>query len=336
MIWVLGRWGSRALAIFIVFGPALAEVSTSGSFTGTQACPALQSIRKATNPGSVMIEANTAYEVLAQNKANPTHYRVYVEGAQPPERWVAASCGTFDPNGQAAGQVARAGRDGGGASATGMRGTHLLALSWEAAFCAKRTDKPECGQVTATSYSGTHLSLHGLWPQPEGKKYCNVAGNVRDLDAKHAWDQLPEPEISAETMKRLAAVMPGTQSNLQRHEWVVHGSCYGASADAYFARAAGLTEAVNATMVAKVFADSAGQQLKTTAIRAAFDDAFGAGAGERVSVACSGRGENRRISEIRVSLAGDVTGTAGIGDLMRAAKPEQPGCPGGLVVGTGR
>lgn len=320
------------LAFTMVAGPVHAEVATSGSFTGTQACPAMRSIRKGTNPGEVNVEPNKAYEVLAQNKAAASHYRIYVEGAEPPERWVAASCGTFDPNGQVA-------RQGGTSSASGttagVRGTHLLALSWEAAFCAKHSDKSECGEVTATSYSGTHLSLHGLWPQPEGKKYCEVAPDVRDLDSRHAWDQLPEPEMSAETQKKLAAVMPGVQSKLQRHEWIVHGTCYGGNADAYFARAAGLTEAVNGSKVSAVFAASAGQPLNTTAIRAAFDDAFGAGAGERVSVACSGRGVNRRITEIRISLAGDVAGTAPIGDLMRAAKPEQPGCPGGLVVGPG-
>jgi len=325
--------GGIALALMVSIAPVLAEVSTSGTFTGTQACPAMRSMRRATNPGEVFVQPNTAYEVLAQNKAIASHYRIFVDGAEPPERWVAATCGTFDPNGQ----VARApGAAGAAAVAGGVRGTHLLALSWQAAFCAKRPEKTECAAVTPTSRSGTQLSLHGLWPQPEGKKYCNVTPAVRELDAKRAWDQLPEPAMSAETAKRLAAVMPGVQSKLERHEWIVHGTCYGANAEAYFARSAGLTEEVNASKVAKVFAESAGQPLNTSAIRAAFDEAFGEGTGERVSVACSGRGGNRRISEIRISLAGDVVGTAPIGELMRAAKPEQPGCPGGLVVGPGQ
>lgn len=320
------------LALTMAAGTAAqAEVPASGSFTGTQTCPAVQSIRKATNPGDVSVEPNKAYEVLAQNKADATHFRIYVDGASPPERWVAVSCGTFDPNGQ----VARQGGAAAGA-AGGVRGTHLLALSWQPAFCAKRPEKTECAEVTPTSDSGTRLSLHGLWPQPEGKKYCQVAPAVREIDAKRAWDQLPEPEMSAETRKRLAAVMPGVQSKLQRHEWIVHGTCYGANADAYFARSAGLTETVNASKVSKLFADSAGLPLNTEAIRAAFDEAFGEGTGSRVVVACSGRGANRRISEIRLSLAGDVTGTAPLGELMRAARPEQPGCPGGLVVGPGQ
>ena len=126
--------------------------------------------------------------------------------------------------------------------------------------------------------------------------------------------------------------MPGVQSNLQRHEWIVHGTCYGSNADGYFARAAGLAEAIETSKVSRLFADNAGRSVSATAIRAAFDEAFGAGAGQRVSVSCSGRRDNRRITELVISLAGDVKGSAGLGDLMRAAQAIPAGCPGGLVV----
>ena len=64
---------------------------------------------------------------------------------------------------------------------------------------------------------------------------------------------------------------------------------------------------------------------------AAFDDAFGAGAGARVTVSCHGRGDNRKITELIVSLAGDVKGSADLGELMHAAEEVPPGCPSGLV-----
>ena len=126
--------------------------------------------------------------------------------------------------------------------------------------------------------------------------------------------------------------MPGVQSKLQRHEWIVHGTCYGSSADSYFSRAAGLAEAIDASKVAQLFAENAGRNLSADAIRASFDDAFGAGAGARVTVSCSGRGDNRRITELVINLAGDITGSAPLGDLARAADSIDRGCPGGLVL----
>jgi ribonuclease T2 len=280
---------------------ARADVALSGVFTVTHACAAYQSIRKGTNPGAVTVEPTRTYDVLAGNTANPTHYRVTVPGAVPAERWVSAACGEISAAGQASGT-------GNSLGLGGARATHVLALGWQPAFCATHRDKSECRALKSTSSAATRLSLHGLWPQPRGTQYCGVAPNVKQADQKHDWDALPEPVLSADTQKRLAAVMPGVQSKLQRHEWIVHGTCFGGTADAYFARSAGLAEAIDASPVSKLFADNAGKALTATAIRAAFDDAFGVGAGAR-----------------------DVTGTGSLGDLMRAAQTVPAGCPSGLV-----
>jgi ribonuclease T2 len=217
------------------------------------------------------------------------------------------------------------------AGATGNRATHVLAMSWEPAFCSKHQDKTECGELNSSSFGSKNLSLHGLWPQPRGTQYCNVAKDIQQLDTSHRWNDLPEPDMSPETQKRLSAVMPGFKSNLQRHEWIVHGTCYGSNADSYFARSATLAETVNASKVSQLFADNAGKNLSADAIRAAFDDSFGPGSGARVTVSCNGRGPSRKITELTMNLAGDVTGTAGLGDLLRAAQPISAGCPGGLV-----
>ena len=311
-------------------GHAHAEVALTGTFAATQTCPAYQSVRKSTNPGNVNVEQGKTYDVLAKNKPDVTHYRIVVEGAQPAERWVWASCGHFDANGRAVRSPAgAAGADG--AASGGVRATHVLALGWEPAFCAKHADKTECRELTAASFGATHLSLHGLWPQPRGTQYCNVAPDLKQADQNHDWNALLEPGMSADTLKRLSAVMPGVQSKLQWHEWIVHGTCFGGNADAYFARAAGLAEEVAASKVATLFAANAGRNLSADAIRAAFDDAFGAGAGARVAVSCGGRGAGRKITELTINLAGDVTGRAGLGDLMRASQALPAGCPGGLV-----
>lgn len=313
-----------ALALLVsAAGPALAEVPMSGTFTASKDCGAFQSFRNQTNPGDVKIAPGTVYTLLSKNKEEATRYRILVPGATPPERWVETTCGSIEEGATPPGQPATSAEHG-------ARATHVLSLSWEPQFCAKLPDKPECGHLSAASYGATHLSLHGLWPQPRNKQYCNVSSAMAEADKRHDWQSLPEPEISPETMKRLAAVMPGVESVLQRHEWIKHGTCYGASADSYFDRAAALAEAVNGSKVAQAFAGAAGGTLTATGIRAAFDEAFGAGAGNRVTVSCT-PGQNAKITEIIINLAGDVRGTAPLSDLMHAAEPVKPGCPVGFV-----
>jgi ribonuclease T2 len=313
---------------------AHADVPISGSFVATQACPAFQSFRKGTNPGGVQTAPSKTYDVIAKNKPDATHYRIIVEGADPQERWVSVSCGHIDPKGhQTEGSSTSPTAPSASApdSSSAKRATHVLAMSWEPTFCEQHSDKSECHVLSASSFTATHLSLHGLWPQPRGTQYCNVPPAIKDTDDNHDWNDLPEPEMSADTRKHLGDVMPGLQSNLQRHEWIVHGTCFGTNADAYFSRAAALAEAVNASKISQLFADNVGKSLSADAIRAAFDEAFGAGAGTRVTISCHGRGDNRKITELVINLAGDVKGSAVLGDLIHAAPSVPPSCPGGMI-----
>lgn len=314
--------------------PALAKVSVSGSFTTSQACPALQSIRKQTNPGTVMTQPGHTYLVTSKNKDDATYVLLTIEGVQPAERWVSVGCGQM-----ASGAVSTPGMASapGSLPATlpsslgGSAATHVLALGWEPAFCRQHRDKAECMRETAQSPEAKQLSLHGLWPQPRGKAYCGVDRAVAAADRDHDWGSLPEPSLSPATRQRLGAVMPGLQSGLERHEWTVHGTCFGGTADAYFNRAAELVEQVNASAVRGAFVERIGGMMSADEIRAAFDQAFGPGAGARVLVSCPGRGSPRLVGEIVVSLAGDVAGSANLGDLIRAAPPVGPGCPSGLI-----
>jgi ribonuclease T2 len=312
-----------AAALLCLAAPARAEIKLSGTLTAAQACPALQSIRSGANPGEVALEPGRAYRLLAKNRDDATHYLVEIEGASPPRRWVGIGCGTADA-GAAPPAQARAG-DGGGA-----RASHILALSWQAGFCATHPAKTECAAPPPPP--APRLTLHGLWPQPRGKSHCGVPDEARALDRAATWNRLPAPEMTPQTRARLAAVMPGVQSSLDRHEWIAHGTCYGASAEAYFARSASLAEQANATGLPAFFARNAGKTVTAQAIRAAVDEALGPGAGERVLVACEGKGPGRLIGEIRLSLAGDVQGEAALRDLVAAAAPSQPGCPSGLVM----
>ena len=62
--------------------------------------------------------------------------------------------------------------------------------------------------------------------------------------------------------------MPGVLSGLERHEWIKHGTCFGGEANAYFNRAAGLAEQVNASPVRALFASRIGQGVTSAEIRA--------------------------------------------------------------------
>jgi ribonuclease T2 len=208
---------------------------------------------------------------------------------------------------------------------------YILALSWEPAFCEGHAGKPECRSLSPDRFDAGHLVLHGLWPQPRSNVYCTIGETLRRSAEEGRWSDLPEPDLTQATRRRLAVAMPGSQSLLERHEWLKHGTCYPGPAEAYFARALDLLDEVNGSAVQALLADRVGQDVTTDEVRLAFDRAFGAGAGLRVKVACSDQGGRRLVSELTLGLAGDVTGSAGLASLLSAAPPTGPGCPGGLV-----
>jgi ribonuclease T2 len=319
-------------AILTFLSAALAQVPFTGEFAGGRSCPAVVSIKKNSNPGNVTIETGKVYQLFGKNKEDASHYWIEVPGAEPKKRWVAVSCGNIRQDGASQDPAAApAQRMGDGAF-------YILALSWEPAFCESNAgkDKRECKNVSAAEFSAKNFSLHGLWPQPRSNVLCNVSDAERTADDNHRWEDLPEPQFSTETKKMLDHVMPGTQSLLERHEWIKHGTCFGNSAEDYFRHSVRLTHEVNASAVQALVAANVGKTVKTSDLRAAFDQAFGRGAGARVRVACERDGERQLISEIPIGLAGDVAAGAGLGELMLASNPTSGGCPAGIIDPAGR
>lgn len=213
--------------------------------------------------------------------------------------------------------------------------TYLLSLSWEPTFCKSKPQKAECKAETPQSQEAHQLSLHGLWPQPNGKFYCiadpQQKARMAQLDGAKHWDQLPDPGMTQATRDRLAAIMPGVQSLLERHEWIKHGTCSGLSADAYFNRAADLVEQVNASALGQLLNTRAGQSVTTVEILAAVKTAFGDAAPAAVAVTCTGGGGSADISEIDIYLSGEVTGTDPLSMLVH--KADKAGtCSGGRLV----
>ena len=215
------------------------------------------------------------------------------------------------------------------------RTQYVLAISWQPAFCETRPDRPECESQTKDRFDAGNFSLHGLWPQPRSRDYCGVDARTVALDEAGDWDLLPDPEISGQLRDELDVMMPGTQSGLDRHEWIKHGTCYDGDAEAYFGDSLDLLDAVNETAVHDLFADNIGKRLTQAQIREAFDEAFGDGAGDRVRLSCVTDGNRRLIDELTIGLTGRPEGPDSFGDLILAARPTDGGCDGGIVDAVG-
>ncbi|MEQ8813227.1 MAG: ribonuclease T2 [Thalassobaculum sp.] len=211
---------------------------------------------------------------------------------------------------------------------------YVLAVSWQPAFCETRPEKPECTTQTADRFDAEHFALHGLWPEPRGNAYCGVDARDRASDEAGRWDRLPAIGLTTATREALDRAMPGSRSFLHRHEWIKHGSCYGASPEGYFSDSLRLLAALNGSPVQALFAAGIGRVVTGKAIRERFDEAFGAGAGDRVEILCRRVGARRLIVELRIGLAGPGPDLAA---MLAAAPPRTPGCGGGIVdrVGTG-
>ncbi|WP_172300058.1 ribonuclease T [Pseudoruegeria sp. HB172150] len=325
-----------AAALIVTAIPAFAQEPLDGFFIAQRVCDAFQSKNRMTNPGDIQTEEMRAYEIIGINKAGGDFYQVRIPGAPVTEdRWVHISCGVHVvDSGTGSGAVPA---DGGDISLeTGPESTdNLLTLSWQPAFCETRPAKEEClalngGQLPITE---TQLSLHGLWPQPNGKFFCGVPQSIENLDRPSMWDQLPEPEIDADTREALNVVMPGTASFLERHEWIKHGTCYKAEggADEYFDDTLRLVDRINDSPIAAFLASHVGGEVDALEIRALFDQEFGDGAGDRVQVHCTGDGGRTLLVELWISLIGEITETPDLGALMLAADPVSAGCDRGVI-----
>ncbi len=317
---------AKALAVltFLAFSvcllpqPAVAAFTPlQGQLTATKACPALASIRKNTNPNNLQLTPGQAYPVVAKNDENATHYLVEIVGADPTQRWVEVDCGNIDlstfvqtPEPDLKAVPVQ--------SATGT--TYLLALSWQPTFCEGKPDKAECKTLAANPErpEATQFVLHGLWPQPKGNDYCGVSSSDRTLDEGKAWSKLPpiEEKLSPETWLKLQAVMPGTASNLHRHEWIKHGTCYQGSPEEYFSEAIALLEEFNKSPVQALVAQNIGKQLAVKDIDAQLVS-FGTDTGDKVEVKCNATG----LTEIWINLEGEITPTTPIANLLVNAQP---------------
>lgn len=260
-----------------------------------------------------------------------------MNGVEPSERWVDIECGLHLVEASEGGQTGTDGGTGSGGAGdvkfvrpnvTGPSADadFLLAASWQPSFCQTHQNVPECATQTADRFDADHFALHGLWPQPRGNFWCGITAAEKNLTSRGNRHRLKEIQLSDETRAELNKVMPGAQSYLDRYEWTKHGSCYSDSPEEYYSESLDLMAQLNASAVRDLFAANIGNDLSVSQVKAAFDNSFGAGAGDRVGVNCKGG----LITELFLNLKGTIEADTSMGDLLLAAKPTTSNCQGGV------
>ncbi|ASY57207.1 MULTISPECIES: ribonuclease T2 [Sinorhizobium] len=216
----------------------------------------------------------------------------------------------------------------------GARTEYVLAVSWQPGFCETRPTRKECVDQTSDRFDATHFSLHGLWPLK--KSYCGVETELKAQDRKGEWLELPKLAMADETAARLIVAMPGVKSGLDRHQWLRSGTCQADNADDYFTLQLRLLDELNASAVRALFADRIGSEIGEKQIKAAFEQSFGAGAGDRVRMRCQTVEGRSVITGLTIGLSGDLSGQAGLAGLIKAAGPTEFKCAKGIADAAGR
>lgn len=313
------RWLGFLAAAFLYPTTGQATIPIDGYFIAQDNCPAVHSIKKGTNPGDITLSKGIAYEVMGKNKPNETHYLIKIEDKEKLQRWVSASCGKLLVDCQQ--------KTATDPTKPAVSPDYLLAISWQPAFCQTHQQKPECASQTLDRYDATHLSLHGLWPQPENHAYCNVSDHDKTIDRQSHWNLLPAVNLTEQTFEHLTIAMPGVASYLERHEWIKHGTCYSDSAEIYYQHTLALLEQINDSSVRDFIEENVGKTVTTEAIRAQFDKSFGERAGSKVNIKC----DKGMITELWINLKGRIENDTSLGQLLKEAESVKGSCEKGII-----
>lgn len=341
---------NKLILIFILFSVfilAREEVFPS------QECPAFNNMRHTQNTHGVHLDTQEKYTILQHHKGQSL---IVVKGEQPAQRWVDDTC--FSKHLDSGNpinvekvdckvisiddELSKASINTDLTEHTkkykykntnkyqnrNISKQNLLVLSWHNAFCETHRYKEECKRsmfsFARDKYSEKHFVLHGLWPQPENKIYCDVSREYVNLDKHKLWNRLPDLGLSDAVKKRLQKVMPGFSSNLHKHEWIKHGTCYGADANVYYEDAISMVEQMNDSKVGDFFTQHIGKYVTLQQVRAHFDRSFGLGTGKRVELKCN----KGLISELWLHLG---SGSYALGTLLKQGQQTRSYCQSGLV-----
>jgi len=313
-----------------------------------RACEAYNNMKHTKNTHHVVLDTSKKYMVLKSHKGQKL---VLIKGEEPAQRWVDSRCfshrnleyllsakshiiniedelseidkkKSISDNTKKYKQYYSKKYDTKGTSQK-----NLLALSWHNAFCETHRTKKECKRrllsILKPKYYEKHFVLHGLWPQPKNRTYCNLERKYITMDRYKRWNKIPDIGLSSKTKERLSKVMPGFISNLHKHEWIKHGSCYGTDAEQYYQDAMDFTEQINSSKANNFFVKNIGKRVTLKQIRHQFDSSFGTGTGKRVELKC----KNGLITELWLHLGSG----SDIASMLQNANPVHSRCQKGLI-----
>ena len=320
------------ISVALLFSPiSYSKSSSGGCLKATSSCEAYQSYRKKTNPGKAHLEEGKLYPIIERSKKNSA-FRIKVKGLKRSSRWVKSDCGEVLTSCSVSAKPSKASNSKKVLKTKSnkgrKKGSYLLALTWQPSFCETHGNKKECRTQTTNRYDASHWSLHGLWPQPRNNAYCGVSRNDKGIDRNKRWHLLEPLKLSQKTATDLAFIMPAVASNLHRHEWIKHGTCYGTDAETYYSDSIYLTKQINDSIVGKLFNKGVGKHVTLKQVRQHFDKAFGDGAGSKVDMRCDRKG---RVSELWINLKGEVNPEGNISTLLKNALRAGFTCKAGLI-----
>ena len=256
----------------------------------SKSCPAYNNMKHTSNTNNINLKIGTEYRILQKNKGQ---ILTLISGERIAQRWVDDACfseaklETKTEKKTLPSILKRFSSKSKESKLVNSKSKqNLLALSWQNAFCQSHQYKKECKAMKNNDFGAKEFVLHGLWPQPRNNQYCKMSKKEVGMDKNKQWHRLSKLDLNTTTRTELAKYMPGYGSNLHKHEWVKHGSCYGTSANDYYANAISLLKQLNESKVQAYFADNLRKTVYLRDIRRLFDSEFGKGAGEHVTMNC--------------------------------------------------
>ncbi|RLA69985.1 MAG: hypothetical protein DRG09_04390 [Epsilonproteobacteria bacterium] len=298
----------------------------------TQGCEAYNNMKHTMNTHHVILDTSEKYTVLKHHKGQNL---ILVKGEQPAQRWVDDECFSKKTNTvlNIDDELRRASVNMSDDSNhntvnENISPNNLLVLSWHNAFCETHRYKKECkrGMLSfgKNGYREKHFVLHGLWPQPRSNVYCSVSQKELSLDKHKQWNRLAPLDLSDEVREDLKKLMPGISSNLHKHEWIKHGTCYGTDANRYYKDAISLVKQINNSKVGHFFKNNIGKRVTLQQVRSLFDRNFGLGTGKRLDMLC----KKGLVTELWLHLG---SGSDDIGTLLKHGEVTRSRCFNGVI-----
>ena len=184
-------------------------------------------------------------------------------------------------------------------------GLYVLALSWAPSFCCGHPDKEECKDLDR-AFAGSHLTLHGLWPnysddEARGRAtYPQFCGSYEHCRRHHDPSCEPDAATIPAEMRDLGPGYIGDHDFLANHEWPKHGSCTGLDPKTYFRAALDAMERLPGKGTPEVLHAAIGHEVALADLRGAFEVPA-----TSVLLSCDG---HCQLSQISVCLAHDARG----------------------------